>query len=258
MRLFVTTTFFIALAVLCNRNIAQGALIKQDVSRYPIHISAGSITTWQSNGVRVFSSEGNVKIEQGDVQITTNSAVTWFSEIKTTQFTEGYMEIYCEGKVSLFQDEDVQNYEQMYLKLITAAGVVVDAKDTPIQSFEEEKKTELFLQGEKIRTEGMEEFASKEVLQAGLPASVSVEGEPIDIVADDIDSWIENDVRVIVAIGNVKIKRGNETLDADNVILYFDQEKGEKGKSPKQTYKEVYAEGNVTLRRESDVMIVRR
>ena len=258
MRLFVTTTFFIALAVLCNRNIAQGALIKQDVSRYPIHISAGSITTWQSNGVRVFSSEGNVKIEQGDVQITTNSAVTWFSEIKTTQFTEGYMEIYCEGKVSLFQDEDVQNYEQMYLKLITAAGVVVDAKDTPIQSFEEEKKTELFLQGEKIRTEGMEEFASKEVLQAGLPASVSVEGEPIDIVADDIDSWIENDVRVIVAIGNVKIKRGNETLDADNVILYFDQEKGEKGKSPKQIYKEVYAEGNVTLRRESDVMIAEK
>ncbi|ODS32032.1 MAG: hypothetical protein SCARUB_02852 [Candidatus Scalindua rubra] len=258
MRLFVTTTFFIILIMLCNRNTAQGTLITKDVSQHPIHISASNIMTWQRNGTRIFSVEGNVKIEQGDVQITTNSAITWFSEIKITQFTEGYMEIYCEGNVSLFQDETIQNYEQMYLKLITTAGVVIDPIDTSIQSFEEEKKTELYFRGEKIRAEGREEFASKEVPKAGLPTSVSVEGEPIDIFADDIDTWIEKDVRIIVAIGNVRIKRGNETLNADNIILYFDQEKGEKDKSPKQIYKEVYAEGNVTLRRESDVIIAER
>ncbi len=259
MRLFVTTTCFIALIILWDRNITQGALITKDVSQHPIHISAGNITTWQKDSVRIFSAEGNVKIEQGDIQITSDSTITWFSEIKVAQLTEGYMEIYCEGNVSIFQDGDIQNYKQMYLKLTTAAGVVVDSKDSSIQSFEEEKKTELYLQGERIRAEGREEFASTEVPQADVPSeSVSVEGEPIDIMADDIDTWIENDVRVIVAIGNVKIKRGDETLNADNVILYFDQEKEEEGKSPKQIYKEVYAEGNVTLRRESDVMIAEK
>ncbi len=259
MRLFVITTFLIALVILCDRNIAQGALIKRDVSQHPIHISAGNITTWQKDGVRIFSAEGNIKIEQGDIQITSDSTIIWFSEIKITQFTEGVMEIYCEGNVSIFQDGDIQNYQQMYLKLTTTAGVVVDSKNSSIQSFEEEKKTELYLQGEKIRAEGREEFASTEVHQAGVPSeSVSVEGEPIDIVADDIDTWLENDVRVIVATGNVKIKRGDDTLNADNVILYFDQEKGKEGKSPKQIYKEVYAEGNVTLRRESDVMIAEK
>ena len=55
----------------------------------------------------------------------------------------------------------------------------------------------------------------------------------VDILADDIDTWLENDVRIIVAVGNVRIKKGDETLNADNVILYFDQEKGEKGKAGK-------------------------
>jgi len=93
--------------MLCNRNTAQGALITKDVSQHPIHINASNIMTWQKNGVRVFSAEGNVKIEQGDVQITTDSTITWFSEIKITHLTEGYMEIYCEGNVSLFQDDIV-------------------------------------------------------------------------------------------------------------------------------------------------------
>ena len=103
-----------------------------------------------------------------------------------------------------------------------------------------------------------EKFKAKEKgesYEGDISTGIAAEGEPIDIMADDIDTWIENDVRVIVAIGNVKIKRNNETLNADNIILYFDQEKGGKGKSSKQIYKEVYAEGNVTLRRDGDVVI---
>ncbi|MGR3175271.1 MAG: LPS assembly protein LptD [Candidatus Scalindua sp.] len=260
MRLFVTTTFFIALIILCDRNITQGALIKKDVSPHPIHISAGKITTWQKDGVRIFSAEGNVKIEQGDIQITADSAITWFSEIKITQFTEGHMDILCEGNVSLIQEDSIDNYEQVYLKLITTSGVVFEPS---VQSFEEEKSTELYLRGETIRAKGMEEFASEEILkelyQAGQPASVDAEeGELIDITADDIDSWEEGDTRVIVALGNVKIKKGSETLDADSVILYMDLGKSEKGKSPKQTYKEMYAEGNVTLVREGDLIIAEK
>ncbi len=261
MRLFVTTTFFIALIILCDRNITQGALIKKDVSPHPIHISAGKITTWQKDGVRVFSAEGDVKIEQGDIQITADSAITWFSEIKITQFTEGHMEILCEGNVSLIQEDSFDNYEQVYLKLITTSGVVFEPS---VQSFEEEKSTELYLRGETIRAKGMEEFASEEILkelyQAGQPAGVDAEGEGelIDITADDIDSWEEGNTRVIVALGNVKIKKGGETLDADSVILYMDLEKSEKGKSPKQTYKEMYAEGNVTLVRGGDLIIAKK
>jgi len=83
-------------------------------------------------------------------------------------------------------------------------------------------------------------------------------GDMVDILADDIDTWLEDDVRVIVAIGNVRIKKGEDTLNADNVILYFDQEKDENGKSAKQIYKEVYAEGNVTLTRQDDLIIAEK
>ncbi len=77
------------------------------------------------------------------------------------------------------------------------------------------KKTEVYLRGKKIRAEGREEFASKEEPTVGPPVSISAEGEPIDIFADDIDTWIEKDVRVVVAIGNVRIKRAiNEALQS--------------------------------------------
>ncbi|MFQ5686822.1 MAG: LPS-assembly protein LptD, partial [Candidatus Scalindua sp.] len=194
----------------------------------------------------------------GDIQITSDSTITWFSEIKTTQLTEGHMEVLCEGNVSLIQEDSFDNYEQVYLKLITTSGVVFEPS---VKSFEEEKQSSQYLRGETIRAKGMEEFASKEILQgpylAGQPASVDAEGagDLIDITANDIDSWEEGDTRVIVALGNVKIKKGGETLDADNAILYMDLEKGEKGKSSKQTYKEIYAEGNVTLVQGSDLTI---
>jgi len=258
MRLFVTTTFLIALIILCDRNIAQGALIKKDVSQHPIHIT-GSASTWQKDGMRIFSMKG-AKIEQGDIQITANSAIFWFSEVKSTQFTEGSLDILCEGNVTLMQEDSFDKYEQVYLKLITTSGVVFKPS---VSSSEEEGQSALYTRGKEIRAKGMEEFASKhrleELYQAKQLATVDAEagGELIDITADDIDSWEEGDTRVIVALGNVKImkSKSGETLDADSVILYMALEEDEKGKSPKQTYKEFYAEGNVTLVQGEDLII---
>ncbi|MDP6433478.1 MAG: LPS assembly protein LptD, partial [Candidatus Scalindua sp.] len=109
----------------------------------------------------------------------------------------------------------------------------------------------------------MEEFASKHRLKELYQEAKKLEtvdagasGELIDITADDIDSWEEGNTRVIVALGNVKIKKGeSETLDADSAILYMALEEDEKGKSPKQTYKEFYAEGNVTMVQGEDLII---
>ncbi len=253
MRLFITTISIVLLLTLCTRNSAQGISIKEDVSQHPIHVTAGNISTWQANGIRVFKILNNVEIEQGDIRVVANHVIIWFKEIKIGQLVEGDMEIYCKGNVTLFQEDDnIQEFKEMYLELVTTAGVAVIPKDakTPIKSFEEEQKAGLYSQAEKFRAK-----EKGESYEGGISTGIAAEGEPIDIMADDIDTWIENDVRVIVAIGNVKIKRNNETLDADNVILYFDQEKKEGEKSPKQIYKEVYAEGNVTLRRNDDMVI---
>ncbi|MFQ5714561.1 MAG: LPS assembly protein LptD [Candidatus Scalinduaceae bacterium] len=257
MRSSVITIFFIFL-ILCNKNSAQGALITADVTQHPISLTANQIWTWDINGVKVFWAKGDVKIEQGSAQIIANSVAAWFTKVDTAQLIEGHMEIYCEGNVSLFQEGIIENYEQIYLRLVTSAGIVVNPVKVPIKSFEEEQKTEVYLRGKKIRAEGREEFAAKEEPEVGPPVSISAEGEPIDIFADDIDTWIEKDVRVVVAIGNVRIKRGDETLNADNAILHLDQEKSEKDKPLKLIYKEMYAEGNVTLIREGDLIIAEK
>ncbi len=227
MRLSIPTIFLILLIILCDRNMAQGARIKKDVSHYPIHISAGSVSTWQSNEIRVFQVSGNAEVEQGDVRIVADDIIVWFKEVKTGQNVEGNIELYCSGNVTLFQEEDIQDFEddeETYLELLTTAGISVNPTDARVQvkSFEDEQRSELYVQAEKFRAE-----ERGEAYKDDTPTGTAAAGEMVDILADDIDSWLENDVRVIVAIGNVRIKKGGETLNADNVILYFDQEEDE-------------------------------
>ena len=235
--------------------MAQGARITKDVSHYPIHISADTISTWQNNEIRVFQVRGNAEIEQGDIRIIANNVIIWFQEIKIGQLVEGNIEIYCNGNVTLFQEESIQDYEETYLELVTTAGISVSPTHAldQVKSFEDEQRSELYVQAEMFKAK-----ENGEPYKGDTATGTTAAGEMVDILADDIDTWLEDDVRIIVAIGNVRIKRGDDTLNADNVILYFDQEKGEEGESPKQIYKEVYAEGNVTLKRKDDLIIAEK
>jgi len=237
--------------------MAQGARIKKDVSHYPIHISADTISTWQNNEIRVFQAGGNAEVEQGDIRIIADNVIIWFKEIKTGQLVEGSIEIYCSGNITLFQEDNIQDFDETYLELVTTAGVSVNPTHAhahvQVNSYEDEQRSGLYVQAEKFKAKEKGE-PYKDATSTGTTAA----GELVDILADDIDTWLEDDVRVIVAIGNVRIKKGDETLNADNVILYFDQEKGEKGKPAKQVYKEVYAEGNVTLTRKDDLIIAEK
>lgn len=257
MRYFISAVCLVYF-VFCYNHFAQGALITKDVSQQPISLSADTIMTWDENGYKVFYAQGNVKVDQGDLQISVNSLVAWFSEVKISQLVEGYMDVYCDSKVTLSQDGGTEDYEHMYLRLITSAGIVADSRNTKINSYEEGVNVGTYLRGKKIRDDGKGEFASKESPQDapfGPPVSAPPEGLPVEIFADDIDSWVERDVRIIVATGNVRIERTGETLNADSVILYLDQKK-EKDEDPdQQTFKEFYAEGNVTLRRGKDILI---
>ena len=235
--------------------MAQGARIKKDVSHYPIHIGADIISTWQNNEIRVFQALGNVEVDQGDIRILADNVIIWFKEVKAGQLVEGNLEIYCNGNITLFQEENIQDFEEIYLELVTTAGISVSPTQEHVQvtSFEDKQRSGLYVQAEKFKAK-----EKGEPYEDDTPTGTTAAGEMVDILADDIDTWLENDVRIIVAIGNVRIKKGEETLNADNVILYFDQEKSEKGKSPKQIYKEVYAEGNVTLTRKDDLIIAEK
>ena len=198
MRLTLSTIFFILLIVLCNRNVSQGARIKKDVSHFPIHISADSISTWQNNEIRIFQASGNAEVEQGDVRVVADGIIIWFKEIKTGQIIEGGLDIYCNGNVILFQEEDIQDFEETYLELVTTAGVSVGE----VSSTEDEQRSGLYAQAEKFKAKERGEQYKDDT-----PTGTSVAGEMVDIVADDIDSWLENNVRVIVATGNVRIKK---------------------------------------------------
>ena len=199
--------------------------VKNIVQR-PFSLSAERISTWKKDGIRVFVASKDVRILQGPFQITADSTVCWFHEEEAAQYTEATMEVYCEGNVTILQDENYEKFEQVYLRFETMTGIMVNPDIQPIATFEEPQKTDVILRGEEIRSLKKEEYLSTEIPSKVPTAGAPPQEEIVDIIADNIDSWEEGDKRVVVAIGNVKIKKVDATIDADSVILWFDKKMG--------------------------------
>ncbi len=256
--LLQTIRFLFVLVFLFILNIssyAEGLLSVKNIVQRPFSLSAEHISTWKKDGMRVFVASKDARILQGPFQITADSAVCWFHEEEAAQYTEATVEVYCEGNVTILQDENYEKFEQVYLRFETMTGIMVNPEIQPIATFEEPQKTDVVLRGEGIRSLKKEEYLSTEIPSKVPTAGAPSQEEIVDIIADNIDSWEEGDKRVIVAIGNVKIKKVDATIDADSVILWFDKKEADGSTPLGQSFSEMYAEGNVTMRRKDDVQI---
>ncbi len=227
----------------------------KNIEQRPFSLSADRISTWKKDGIRVFVANKNARILQGPFQITADTVVCWFHEEEAMQHTEATVEVYCEGKVTILQDENYEKYEQVYLRFETMTGIVVNADIQPVETFEEAQETAAVLRGEEIRSMKKEEYLSLTLPKKIPTAGVSQKEEMVDIIADSIDSWEEGDRRIVVALGNVKISKEDMTVDADSVILWFEKEEPDSSGYSEQPLSEIYAEGNVVMRRKDDIQI---
>ncbi|HHT9140160.1 MAG TPA: LPS assembly protein LptD [Candidatus Tripitaka californicus] len=221
-------------------------IITLETTPYPINLTAESISTWQKEGVRVFLASNNVWITQGKVLITADQAALLFYEQEAVQQKEAKVDVYCETKVTLVQDKDVQHYEQLFVRLDTASGIVVNPRLTKVLTYEDVQPTATYMRAIEIRDQRRGGFTSREpVVYVGKAPGT------VDIVADDIDSWVEGNQRIVTALGNVVLQKDAITMEADNAILWFEEEKSD-GKK-KHVFKELYAEGNVILKSPEDI-----
>ncbi|MDQ1273208.1 MAG: hypothetical protein QG591_1838 [Planctomycetota bacterium] len=227
----------------------------KNIEQRPFSLLGNQIRTWKKDGIRVFVANKDARVVQGPFQIAADTVVCWFHEEEALQRAEATVEVYCEGKVTILQDENYEKYEQVYLNFETMTGVVVSPDIQPIETFEDAQETEAVLRGEEIRSMKKEEYLSTEIPKKVLTAGVSQKEEMVDIIADSIDSWEEGDRRIVVALGNVDIKKEDMTIDADSVILWFDKTEADSSKHSERPLGEIYAEGNVTMRRKDDVII---
>ncbi|MDG6005887.1 hypothetical protein BIY37_03645 [Candidatus Brocadia sapporoensis] len=247
----LTVLFFIS-----GYSSAESLLSKvKDVEQRPFSLSGNRIVAWKKEGVRVFVVNKDARILQGPFQITADTVVCWFHEEEAAHHKEATVEVYCEGKVTILEEENYENYEQVYLRFETLTGIVVDPSAQPIETYEVAQETEVVRRGEEIRSMKKEEYLSLEIPKTVPPSGVSQKEEMVDIIADSIDSWEEGDKRIIVALGNVDIKKEDMTIAADNVILWFDKTGSDASKHENLPLSEIYAEGNVTMRHKDDVQV---
>ncbi|UJS18281.1 MAG: LPS assembly protein LptD [Candidatus Jettenia sp.] len=246
----------LAILFVINRDsYADGLLSVKYIEQKPFSLSAETVSTWKKEGIRVFVAHKEAKVLQAPFQITADTIVCWFHEEEAIQSKEASVEVYCEGNVTILQDENYEKYEQVYLRFETMTGIVVNPYTQPIKTFEEAQKTEVVLRGEEIRSRKEEEYLSHEIPKKVLTSDTPEKQEIVDIIADNIDSWQEEDKRIVVALGNVKINKKDAAIDADNVILWFDQKKSEDSEYSELPLSAIYAEGNVMMRRKDDMLI---
>ncbi|MEE9515034.1 MAG: hypothetical protein V3V54_03295, partial [Candidatus Brocadiales bacterium] len=202
-----------------------GGLVSLDITEYPINITAHSVQTWEMEGVRVFSATGDVRITQGRMQISSNAATCWFYELEAQRKPSARMEILSQRDVVLIQGQGYEKYEEVYLHLETGVGIMVDTRGgASVQTFGEEQRTGGQLKMKEIKKLGLDEFAYREPLVLELEKGPPGEPATVDIIANDIDSWVEGDTRIVVAAGDVEFKRGTQSFKADNAILWFGQD----------------------------------
>ncbi len=234
--------------------IAVNALNAGDLTKAPgdmqkpIVMSSDEIKSWESEGSRVFVGLNNVSITRGSIEILADECVCWFYEEKALQSDEASLDIYFEGNVSYVSNEKVEKHDQLFLRLETSSGVVVDPGGEGFSGFEDEQESDFLVRAKIVKHEAEKSFRRGKEPVFTMPDSK----ETVNVFADEVDSWMEGDKRIVTAIGNVKIKRGDVTLDADNVVLWFDKAEDGGIKMSETDFDEIYAEGNVTLRNNGD------
>lgn len=234
--------------------MGQEMSIIRSNSQKPIMITSSEISSWESAGTRVFICQGDVEIRHGNTQILSDKAACWFYEGKALQSEEAILDIYSEGKVSLLKEGDVERHNQLFLRLATNTGIAINSSEKGVKTFEDEQETDFYIRATDVKQRAKDVVSGPP--SAGVPVfSIPSKGDVIEVSADEVDSWLEDNTRIVTAIGNVKIKRGDFTLMADNVILRFEQKEGEVFKLEEQDFNEIYAEGNVKLQRKEDVQI---
>lgn len=240
-------------AVFAENVVVVGGDLKKSVI-----VSSRKINSWKTDDSRVFVCLNDVRIERGDVKILADECVCWFYEDKALQSDEAVVDAYFSGNVTMLNDDNdkVEKHDQLFLRLSTTTGVVFEGVKEGVRQFEDEQVTTLLNRAKVVKRDANQSFRSsshggdKDQL-----FSIPESDQTISIFADEVDSWVENGTRIITAIGNVKLKRGDIMLDADNVILKFDESDGAGLAFDNREFEEIYAEGNVTLRNKDDVQL---
>lgn len=208
-----------------------------------IQVSGKTIYTWPEGTVRVFEIIGDSRVQQGDVILGSSNAVIWFDELQARTSAVARCQIYTEGGVGLVRGGKTEQYQQLLADFASQAGMTMDG---PILTFESAQNNPLYERATAVRRNQKPGFTSTGAVPPGALAKEKPEGpEEVEIFADNMNSWIEGDKRVVVATGHVTIRRGAYEVTAERVVLWVPAEMERGGKM--QDFGQVYAEGDVTL-----------
>ena len=205
----------------------------------------------------MFLAEEGFQWRQGELRVDADRGAVWFDETLAGETGEVALDIYVEGRVSIMQGKDVDRYERVLVRASSSgsgAGLVI--RQNPVEI--EKRPTNTFLvRGEKLRADTFADFASKKPILPAVKAGVP-EIEEVTISAVKLDVLREEGA--IVLRGNVVVQRRDVTATADYAVLWVAQGAEAEGDTgdEKRKLEELYAEGNVTLRRGKDVITADR
>ena len=174
----------------------------------PFSLSAERISTWKKmECVYLLPVRMRGYDPQGPFQITSDSPpFVGFTRKRLHNIQRLRWRCIVKAMLPSCKMKTTKKFEQVYLRFETMTGIMVNPEIQPIATFEGATKDGVFC-GRRNPFAEKEEYLSTEIPSKVPTAGAPPQEEIVDIVTDNIDSWEEGDKQVVVAIGNVKIKK---------------------------------------------------
>ncbi|NOZ22570.1 MAG: LPS-assembly protein LptD [Planctomycetes bacterium] len=116
-----------------------------------VEIRADSFDSWEEkDGTRVVVLKGNVNIVRGKYEISADRIVLWFSTSENEKggMAGAFREVYAEGDVTLYQDQDMLQAEKVFQNRIENKGLLENAR---ITMHANEKDLPIIFGGKEVR-----------------------------------------------------------------------------------------------------------
>ena len=183
--------------------------------------------------------------------ISGDAGVVWFDEAEAAQADELGFDLYVEGRIAVVQPQGVARYERMFVRLTSSRGLSFLRRPAPLDSasLAAAKASPIYTRGLALRQAGEFEFASQEP-----PPSVAEDEEQKHVTIEADRVFTDESKKMVVATGNVRIARGDLSLEADSVVLWYRGKVGAVDSSGRPMVEQFYAEGSVTFRRADDLV----
>ena len=225
-----------------------------EIPEEEIEIAAPLLDVWLEETTWVFVASEGLQITQGPTAIKAHSAVIWFDEAAARKEKVVTISAYAEGEVVIREPTSLAEMDKALFTLRSKGRLRISARRN---YFDQPQISDLYQRAKEAKARP-QVIPEARALVGPPPAKPPLELFPIDSDGFDWESWVEEGERISVITGGVEVVSGPVEIKAENMVVWAREAAIAAGAPAEEARVHIYAEGDVIILQDSDVIRARR